>query len=449
MKKNKIFCVVRLFFFYWILFFVNNVFCQNKELYVPKLHNLFPYIPRGFQNIENKKNRWTTFQVSKINPAIDNGNVNFFDFRTFVMIKLITAFNGDSAAKSFESCFFPLFLEKRFQCLSDADALDRAFRCKATSIPHGYSGATALVVVFSNDMVTVAHVGDNIAFLCKKNNVVRLTNKHTYDDDDELLRLCNCEYDLLNEKISVTRAFGFDEKYKWVLAPLPDIKEFSIGNDDTFLILATKEIECLSVDDIFVATESALTPEDVSDALMSAIKKSSGNDIKYLLDLKFIVVKLVRQSARVHRKNLNDFVNSMRQLVEFNKNETIDVDSFCLQYQQICKKVSLLLEKKNGSVLNYQTNDLFYLILRLGFENFCYAKKRFWRSFNKLKGTIDLYVQMLVYVWGHDHLIACFQKNQQKLIYDWLEATMLFLLDQHVFSDVYINNANIFFFSQK
>jgi len=430
------------------MLFVNYIFCQNKELYVPKLHNFFPYIPRGFQNIENKKNRWTSFRVSKINPAIDNGKANFLDSRTSVMIKLITAFNGDFAAKSFESSFFPLFLEKRFQCLSDADALDRAFRYKAASIPHGDSGATALVAVFSNDTVTVAHVGDHVAFLCKKNSVIPLTNKHTYDNDDELLRLCNCEYDLLNEKILVTRAFGFDEKYKWFLTPHPEIKEFSIGNDDTFLILATKEIECLSLDDILTATQSALTPEDVSDALMFAIKKSLGNDLKNLLDLEFIVVKLVKQSARVHRKSLSDLVNSMQQLLECNKNEKVDVDIFCWQYKQICKKVSLLLAKKYGSVLNYQTNDLFYRILWLGFENFCCAKKRFYISCT-LKSAIDSYVQLLEYVLNHNHLIACFQKNQQKLIQDLLEATDLLRLDQNIFSDVYINNANIFFLNQK
>lgn len=418
MKKNVLYTAIQVSILCGIFLSANQLLSlmppisKCNELIVPKYENFFPYVARGHQDKAHLDERKTFFRVSKQNWLSKSPIVYLTNPNTFVMAKLITAYNGDYAGKAFEYNFFDSFLNNYYQCSSLSKALVSSFEYQAKKVEHGPSGATALIAVFFQDKIAVAGVGDSKAFLCSKRGVVNLVHECTFKNKDELVRLWSCPYCLSDEGLPVTRAFGFDEKYADYIAPIPEIHEFTIKDDYTFLILATNEFD-LSEQEILKATMENSTTEELSAALVKKIPMKSKQD------LEIMIIKLVIEPLRSFRQKLTDCCGEMFKLYNTPSNpENCDACwEYCKKYKEICDR--LYSDENFQTKICYQTNDCLYDVLFWGFQNFCFIKKHFLLTTPVIKAISSFHKILSFVVDQKNDLLDYFPKKQQKKIKFW------------------------------
>jgi hypothetical protein len=152
---------------------------------------------------------------------------------------------------------------------------------------------------------------------------------------------------------------------------------------------------------------------------------------KKFKDFEIIIIKIVSQESRAYRQILKNQALSMQKLFDDNKDTIINLNFFCKQFQTLCQDIYIVASKDSGSILNYQTNDLFYTILKLGYDNFASITNRVWFT-NDVGMAIGSFCQLLSYIHSRDDMLAFFPNNQQLNIKFWLQEVERYLFLQYM-----------------
>jgi len=135
-------------------------------------------------------------------------------------------------------------------------------------------GTTAVVLVFENQRVHVAHVGDSRAYLCRKGRLLQLTRDHTVVQQEiDAGRLTPDLAKLVPHKNILTQSVGFHGPVE------PDTSTRVLQDKDIFILCSDGLTESLEETDI--AKIIAENPPDmVADALVeTAIARGTKDNV--------------------------------------------------------------------------------------------------------------------------------------------------------------------------
>lgn len=142
-----------------------------------------------------------------------------------------------------------------------------------------HAGATAIVAVLCDDVLTVANAGDSRAVLCRGGDTVALSEDHKPSQDRELERIKGAggfvnQFGRVNGNLNLSRSIG-DLKYKQVdginpedqmITAEPDIMSIAIKPEDEFIILGCDGIwDCLTNEKAVEFVRSRIGKKDIID----------------------------------------------------------------------------------------------------------------------------------------------------------------------------------------
>lgn len=144
-------------------------------------------------------------------------------------------------------------------------------------------GTTLVAALFSEDRVTIAHVGDSRAYRLRNEELVQITRDHSLlqeQIDAGLITVEQARFSL--QKNLVTRAVGVGPELE------VEIHDYQTRQGDLYLMCSDGLSDMLSTEEIkAVVSDSALTLDDACDVLVQKANDNGGDD-----NISVILVKL-------------------------------------------------------------------------------------------------------------------------------------------------------------
>jgi serine/threonine protein phosphatase PrpC len=239
---------------------------QPRKLLKHNVKNLtikIPDVPTIITKVQSSSN-YTDFQKSTLEYALLSKKGDFRrqneDRCLFSIVQGIQVFavfdgyGGDEIAH-LASEFLPNILQDTSDCYSLSDKIKKALRMLVNKLKLEKgsmlkTGTTVCVCLKLHQRVCIANIGDSGAFLMTKTgSIKKITKQHHLDNPNELKRIEEMGGVLLygggkirlNGELTVTRSIGSYDLHPY-LSDEPDIIEFDLSNDDSYIILGTDGI---------------------------------------------------------------------------------------------------------------------------------------------------------------------------------------------------------------
>lgn len=148
-------------------------------------------------------------------------------------------------------------------------------------------GTTVVGAVFLNDVVVVAHVGDSRLYYITENDIVQITEDHSFVQ--ELLKtgeITEEEAEVHPKRNVLLRAVGTEEDVT------VDINSFKVEDQSYILICSDGLSNKLSPEDLMTVVHSNQTLEEKIDELITIANERGGED-----NISVILVKSSRKKA--------------------------------------------------------------------------------------------------------------------------------------------------------
>jgi len=160
-----------------------------------------------------------------------------------------------------------------------ATALKRAL--ESVDANHAYIGSTATVALVSNDMVTVANVGDSMAYLLRGQKTIALTQAHKPTNESERARVFALGGHITKGRVqgilAMTRALG-DCALRPFVSCEPEVREIARSHEDRALVLATDGLwDVLSPMEVMAVVDRVLLSNNCANACASACANGCAN----------------------------------------------------------------------------------------------------------------------------------------------------------------------------
>eukprot|EP00188_Purpureofilum_apyrenoidigerum_P001952 Plantae.Rhodophyta-Purpureofilum_apyrenoidigerum.ctg21305.p1 GENE.Plantae.Rhodophyta-Purpureofilum_apyrenoidigerum.ctg21305~~Plantae.Rhodophyta-Purpureofilum_apyrenoidigerum.ctg21305.p1 ORF type:complete len:472 (-),score=62.83 Plantae.Rhodophyta-Purpureofilum_apyrenoidigerum.ctg21305:237-1652(-) len=161
---------------------------------------------------------------------------------------------GDGCVRYVKEYLIPAMIRRWYAPESTQEScLIHAYEDLDAAFLRGYpdteqSGCTALTLLFAGREIFVANAGDCRAVLCRGGKAVLMSDDQTAQVQSEKVRvearggkveyIENVGQWRVNGEIAVTRSIG-DRRLKPALSPTPEVKKFTITDEDEFIVMAT------------------------------------------------------------------------------------------------------------------------------------------------------------------------------------------------------------------
>jgi serine/threonine protein phosphatase PrpC len=151
---------------------------------------------------------------------------------------------------------------------SHALALEQGIR--SVEANHAYIGSTATVALVSDDMITVANVGDSMAYLLRGQKTIALTEAHKPSNESERARVLGLGGHITKGRVqgvlAMTRALG-DCALRPFVSCDPEVREIARSHEDRALVLATDGLwDVLSPLEVMAVVERVLLSNHCANA---------------------------------------------------------------------------------------------------------------------------------------------------------------------------------------
>jgi len=151
---------------------------------------------------------------------------------------------------------------------SHALALEQGIR--SVEANHAYIGSTATVALVSDDMITVANVGDSMAYLLRGQKTIALTEAHKPSNESERARVLGLGGHITKGRVqgvlAMTRALG-DCALRPFVSCDPEVREIARSHEDRALVLATDGLwDVLSPLEVMAVVERVLLSNNCANA---------------------------------------------------------------------------------------------------------------------------------------------------------------------------------------
>jgi len=203
--------------------------------------------------------------------------------------------HGGDKASSFCAKHMPSFLasSKEFKAKDLVEALKTAFQATEDAFIEKAGreslrdGTTAVVALVDTSAVTVAHVGDSRAVMCRADGeVVTLTKDHKPELEEEQVRLKELGGYVeevqgclrVMGQLGMTRAIG-DRPLKPYVSSEPDVTVYPLEKGDQFIVLASDGVFDVFEDETVVRmVRSCASPQEAANLLTHSAFNAGVND---------------------------------------------------------------------------------------------------------------------------------------------------------------------------
>ena len=146
---------------------------------------------------------------------------------------------------------------------------------------HAYIGSTATIALVSDDMITVANVGDSMAYLLRGQKTIALTEAHKPTNKSERARVLGLGGHITKGRVqgilAMTRALG-DCALRPFVSCEPEVREIARSHEDRALVLATDGLwDVLSPMEVMAVVDRVLLSNNCANACASACANGCAN----------------------------------------------------------------------------------------------------------------------------------------------------------------------------
>ncbi len=187
---------------------------------------------------------------------------------------------------------------------SAARAANEAVHEAAKKIGAEQMGATLEAVRFTDERVSLVHVGDSRVYRLRGNQIEQLTQDHSFVAEQVRSgRMTAEEAEASHMRSVIVRALGIDPEVEL------DVSEELVMPGDTILLCSdglTRELSDAQIAAMLAECARGESPRDVADRLIDLAKEAGGGD-----NITAIVVRRVRKSAKPFARIANWFRNGV------------------------------------------------------------------------------------------------------------------------------------------